>query len=207
MNNPNFPNESDLIHKIQSGTPEEAEVAFRELFWRHSSHLFFYLQSKGLTGSEQQEVAHETWCRTVKKLQKFEYRGVDLFPWLRKTADFVTLERFRAKFKLANREEPLGEENHFEAASVVRDAKQQVLNSLTREEIRKAIWEILQEAPEDYRSLINAKFSMDLTPKQIAAFYKWSMPKFYTTTNRALQWLKKRFLARFGSEIIKDWLA
>ena len=206
MNIPNFPNEADLIAKVQSGNEPESQAAFEELYRRHSSHLLFHLRSKGLTPEEQQEVERETWFRAVKKISKFKYKGVDLFPWICKIAGYVIKERFKIKRRSKEREEPL-EDRHAEEVPVPQNSKSSTLQTLTEEEIREAVSKVLSDAPEDFRDLITGKFFIRLSTKDFTELYGWSESKVYVTAFRALKWLKEKFLERYGPEVIKDWLS
>lgn len=69
-----------LIQKVKTGTPLEASHAFEQLVLRHSSHLFIYLRSKGLSSEEQKDISNETWTRAWQKITKWEDRGIDIFP-------------------------------------------------------------------------------------------------------------------------------
>jgi DNA-directed RNA polymerase specialized sigma24 family protein len=89
--------DASLVRTLQTGTPQEVEKAFSELYLRHSSRLFRHLQKKGLASEEQDDVAQETWLRAFQKIGQFEDRGVDLYPWLRTIADNVALEHFRSR--------------------------------------------------------------------------------------------------------------
>src|SRR2546423_196219 len=97
--------DGDLIHRIKTGTAAEAGKAFEQLVVRHHPHLILDLKSRGFTAGEQEEIASEVWARAWRKIGRFEVRGVDLFPWLQKIAQLVTLERFRERY----RGEPLDE--------------------------------------------------------------------------------------------------
>ena len=200
-----FFDDAHLIRLVQKETKAEARAAFGELVARHHSHLMLHLRCKGLTSHEQDEVASDTWLRVLEKIKRFEYRGIDLFPWLRRIADFVTKEHNRAKYRSQHLEEPLedadGEEKDFQ------DPAPTLYQQLSREEIRKAIEEILQDAPLTHRDLIIARFSIGLEPKEIAERYGWSMSKVYTTTNRAFTRLKEKLLERYGLDAIRDWFS
>lgn len=195
-----------LIRLVQKGTKVEARAAFEQLVVRHQSHLLVHLRCKGLTSHEQEVVASETWFRALGKISHFKYRGIDLFPWLSKIADFVTKEHNRTKYRSQRLEEPLedadGEEKAFQ------DPAPTIYQQLGREEIRRALEEILQVAPStDYQDLITAKLSIGLEPNEIGELYGWSMSKVYTTTHRAFAWLKQKLLERYGPDAIKDWFS
>lgn len=197
-----FQDDGSLIQRIQTGTPAEAAEAFEQLVARHASHLFVHLRSKGLAQHKQEDIANETWLRAWRKISQFRYKGVNLFPWLRKIADFVTKEYFRSRYL----EEPLEENSGSEGDLALCDPETLVVQQLSREEIRGAIEQVLQDARQDYRDLIDAKF-LGFEPVEIGQLYGWSRSKVDTTTHRAFAWLRQRLLERYGPEIIRDWLA
>lgn len=194
--------DGDLVELIKAGTDSQAHWAFEQLVARHSSRLFLHLRQKGLTSHEQQEVSQEVWTRAWERIKRFQYRGVDVFPWISKMADRVTFELFRHRYL----GEPLEECGDLDEATAVSSHEAAVIARLTREEFRDAVNEIGQEAPSDYRDIIAARFSMELTDDQIAELYDWSKPKVYLTAFRAIAWLKKRLEARYGPSI-RDWLS
>ncbi|MBI3616572.1 MAG: RNA polymerase sigma factor [Candidatus Omnitrophica bacterium] len=200
-----FFDDAHLIGLVQKGTNAEARAAFGQLVVRHHSHLLVHLRCKGLTSHELKEVASETWFRAFRKISGFEYRGIDLFPWLRKIADWVIKEHNRAIYRSQRLEEPLedadGEEKSFQ------DPGPSLYQQLSREEMRRAIEEILPDAPSDYRELITAKLIIGLEQKEIGELYGWSMAKVYTVTHRAFAWIRQKLLERHGLDAIKDWLS
>ena len=201
-----FFDDARLIRLVQKGTKAKARAAFEQLVVRHHSRLSVHLRCKGLTSHEQEEVADETWFRAFKKISQFKYRGIDLFPWLRKIADFVVKEHNRAIYRSRDLEEPLedvdGEVKPFPHTGPT------LYQQLSREEIREALEEILRDAPTpDYQDLITAKLSIGLEPAEIGEHYGWSMSKVYTTTHRAFAWLKQKLLERYGPDAVKDWLS
>lgn len=194
--------DGDLIDLIKTGTQAQAATAFEQLVARHSSRLFLELRQKGLTSDEQREIANEVWCRAWERIKRFQYRGVDIFPWLSKMANLVTLERFRHRYLGA----PLEEGGELEEATALSSHEQAVIERLTREEFRQAVNDVSREAPADYRDIITARFSMELTNDEIEELYGWSKRKVYLTAFRAVAWLKKRMEARYGPSI-RDWLS
>lgn len=202
MTVPDLPDDSTLIRLVQTGSRAEAEAAFEQLVARHGSHLLVHLRCKGLTTYEQEEIASETWLRAFKKIGQFRYKGIDLFPWLRKIADLVTLEYSRTRYL----GEPLEEDSGTEEALSHQDPGPSVVRQLTQDEVRKAVEDALKEAPQDYRDVINAKFYVGFEPSEIAEYYGWSMSKVYTTSHRAIAWLRQKLRERYGQDIIGDWL-
>jgi RNA polymerase sigma-70 factor (ECF subfamily) len=202
MSETHLSDDRSLIECIKTGLPHEAQEAFEQVVARYSKRLFGYLRFKGLTSSEQQDISNETWLRAWENITRFEYRGIDLFPWLRSIASKVISEYYRVKSKkmLSIEDDMIQEE-----ALAVSDTAPSILEQLSNAEIRDSIERVLKEAPSDYSDLIKAKFFMDFEPKEIAQLYSWSMSKVYTTTNRAIAWLRKRLIEYYGADVIESW--
>lgn len=194
--------DASLIRQIQTGTPADASTAFEQLVLRHGSHLLLYLSFKGLTPDEQDDISNETWCRAWGKIARFESRGFSIFPWIRKIANLVTLEHFRSKYL----GEPIDEDSGTLDEQSQGDPEDIVARQVGQDELHQAVLEVIVEAPQDYRDLIEAMFMVGFAPQEIAQLYGWSMSKVYVTKLRALAWLRQRFVERYGSEAIRDWL-
>jgi RNA polymerase sigma factor (sigma-70 family) len=199
------PDDASLVRYVQAGTPAEAEAAFGQLVVRHSSRLFLHLGSKGLTTDEQKEVANETWLRAWQRIGKFEYRGIDLFPWIKKISDFVVMEFLKSKYLRESREEQrdFSEDNDNEEAMATQNPEPSLVERLSIQEFREVVQQLLVEAPPDYRDIIEARIFLGLEPDEIKELYDWSRSKVDTTFYRAVVWIKKRFLERYGPA---DWL-
>lgn len=194
--------DASLIRSLQTGTPEEANEAFSHLVLRHTSRLFMHLSKKGLASDEQQDVAQETWIRVWRKICQFEDRGIELFSWVRKIADNVAREHFRAKFFREQRE-PLGEATDIAESDhilSVRHDSPSAYEILTVHEFREVAQQLLEEARKDYKEVIEARYFVELSPDEIAELYGWSRAKVYTTHYRAIGWLKVRLQERYGTQ-------
>jgi RNA polymerase sigma factor (sigma-70 family) len=94
-----------------------------------------------------------------------------------------------------------------EESLAVPDLAPSAVQELNRTEVRKSIDEVLNEAPQDYKELITAKFFFDFTPTEIAELTGWTINKVYVTTSRAIPWLRKQLTQKYGSGVVSDWLA
>ena len=198
--------DASLVRLVQTGKSTEAAAAFDELYWRHNSRLLLHLQRKGLTSDQQREVTHATWVRAWEKISKFEDRGVDLFPWLRRIADFVAKEHFKKYTLEARRKER--DISDTDQMSDIADPALPVIEQLSSRELREIVQQILSEAPnEDYKTLVHAMFFVGFKPEEIGEYYGWTMSKVYTTTHRAIAWLKPKLMDRYGPEIMNNWFA
>lgn len=199
------PDDASLIRNVQTGTPAEAEEAFRQLVLRHSSRLFMHLRKTGLASDEQKDVASETWFRVWQKISNFQDRGIDIFSWIRKIADYVSKEHFRSKITRDNHEQ-LGEfTDGFESEQIssLHDKDPPAYEVLSIIEFREVAQQLLENAPKEYKEIIEARYFVDLTPDEIGLLYGWSRSKVDTTHFRAIAWLKARFQERYGTQ---DWI-
>src|SRR5207245_6097848 len=122
---------------------------------------------------------------------------VDLCSWRSEMANLTALELFRRRYL----GESLDEGSELEDVTAVSSHEETVVARLTREEFREAVNEISQQAPSDYRDVIIARFSLELTDDEIAHLYDWPKSKVYLTAFRALAWLKKRLETKHGPSI------
>ena len=194
-------NEGSLIQQVQVGTLTQAQAAFTRLVTRHAAHLLNYLQSKGLTVQEANDIASETWLRAWRKISQFEYRGIDLFPWLRQIANFIIKEQIRSKYRYDLTIEDIDTKEITSASS-----ESQIIEQINHKSVKEVIEGLLVNAPDDYKKVIEAEFFMDFSPKEIGQLFDWSMSKVYTTKFRALTWLKQKLSEQYADDIIRDWL-
>lgn len=195
--------EASLIRSIQSGTAGEAADAFEVLFRLYNPRLLRYLANKRLSPQEGEEAADDAWMRAWRRIGSYQYRGISFFSWLRRIADFVTLERFKHRYLGLSLEE-LEEQRGVPVPD--EDAESEPLRELTRQEIAQAIDAALQEAPEDYRLVVEATFLEELTTEEIMELYEWSKSKVYTTKFRAISWLRTHLSERYGQSAVDAWL-
>jgi DNA-directed RNA polymerase specialized sigma24 family protein len=145
--------DGDLIQRIKRGSAAEAEAASEELVVRHQSHLLSELRLMGLTTTEQEDVANETWARAFAKISRFELRGMDIFPWLRKIAKNVALENFRHRYLSETPDQ--AHEVEEEPADV--DAEAGIVQRLSLEEFRRALNDVMREARENAYTAVGCR--------------------------------------------------
>jgi RNA polymerase sigma-70 factor, ECF subfamily len=199
------PDDGKLVEVIQTGSPIEAEAAIEQLIARHGSRLFGYLVSRGLVKEEREEIANETWHRALRRMSQLRYRNdVGFFPWLRGIAKNVVREHFRSKYL----RQPVNVEitdAEIEALSDNQEFEHAIMRNLNDAEFRKLIEEMLPEASQDYRELINAKFFCGFSVEEIAKLQGWPPNKVHLTTYRAVHWLKEKLVERHGSDAAGRW--
>lgn len=189
--------EEALVTIAQTGPHRDAEGAWEQLLLRHSSHLFAHLAGRGFVSVEQQDIASETWVRAWRKIQHYKYEPqIGFFPWLRAISDFVGKEHIRKQCR-----DPLAKTDDIEAGDETlsdgRSFEFNLIERITQTEFRKVIDEVLPQAPEDYQTLVEEKFLWGFEPQEIADLHGWSTNKVYSTTFRAVDWLRRTVSERF----------
>ena len=198
-------NDAQLTAQFCEDRPSSREEAFEELFRRHGDHLQRYLAWRGFSREEREDIAAEAWTRVWRKLDRYEYREeAGFFPWLRQFADIVALEFIRKSYLSRGAATLTPDIEDITAAEVMSEP----LGHLTREEVQKAIVDILAEGVpnEDWRIVIHEHLVEGWKPSEIMELYGWSRSKVDVTKLRALRWLKERLLERVGSASIDAWL-
>ena len=77
---------------------------------------------------------------------------------------------------------------------------------LTEQEALDAIRQVLDQASEDHRAVIESMFLAEFSSQEIMELYGWSASKFYTTKHRALRWLRDRLMTLYGPDVATRWL-
>ena len=90
--------EEGLLRRVQFSDAGAAATAYETLVRHFNPRLLRYLAGKGLTSEERQDIAAETWLRAWRLIAAYQYRGIGLFPWLRRIADHVRQELFRHRY-------------------------------------------------------------------------------------------------------------
>jgi RNA polymerase sigma factor (sigma-70 family) len=197
--------EAQLTAQFREGSTLPRDEAFQELQRRHGNRLQQYLAAKGFSRPEREDIGAEAWMRVWRKLDRYEYREeAGYFPWLRQFADNVARE-FKRKHYLSRGTDTLTPEIEDVTAAAVMN---EPLVHLTREEVRKAIVDILEEGVpnDDWRIVIEAHLVDSWNTDDIIELHGWSRNKVYVTKLRALRWLKERLLERVGPTGIDAWL-
>ena len=200
------PSDSDLIARIQFGDDQDGSAAFGALFSRYGAALqdsvFYAARSRGFSVQEREDVVGETWVRARRGIKRFEDRGASLLTWLKKIAANVVYEYERRTYRLESLEQAR------EEPTAPGDPVQETIARLTRDEVKAAITAVVQEAPDDYQIIIQASFLTEppMSVPEIMEMCEWTRGQLYTKKSRALDWLRKRLLDRYGASVIAGWL-
>ncbi len=194
--------DATLVRRIQLGGPDEELTAFEALVRQYSEKLLRSLSSKGLSSEECQDVASETWLRAWRGIARFEYRGISVFSWLIQIARNVSHELFRRRYLGVPLEDNVGE---VDVSYREDDTAALVVGRLDRQEFSEAVRAVLQEAPEDFRLIIEAQFFAEFSTEEVMELFDWSRSKVYTTKHRALHWLRDRLMRRHEPTAVAAW--
>lgn len=199
-------NEPQLVRLIQVGTPDEANAAFGLLYEANDPSLRRFLAyTKGLQESEIDEVCATVWDRALGHITKYVPKGIPYLAWLRRTAVYVTHERYRFHKQQRRRTRPMTDDFDVEGQATwmypllsLLEAEDEEETMRRRQDVREALAQLLVELPPDYRDVIEALHEMELSSKEAAELLGWKQRKVYDTYYRATNRLKALLLERYG---------
>lgn len=186
-----------LVARWKQGDRE----AFALIHRRYYARIFRYAYLRVRSLEEAEDVASETFCRALHKIQSYEFRHSEsLYPWLHQIATHLIIDRQRRR--------PDGGIHSLDArASEDLDA---FLNSLVdpgpspeelaqRHEVRECLLTAIDRLPEDQARAIVYRYLAELSIREIARELDRSEGAVKSLLHRALQSLR----AQLRSEIAR----
>jgi RNA polymerase sigma-70 factor (ECF subfamily) len=175
--------EKDLVEQVQDGDLS----AFEELLRAHSSRLRAFIAMKLPIPHLIDEIAHETFVFAHHHIMDFE-AGTDFGKWLRAIAfNLIRKETLRFKRSSKNREKFL---EHFLVEQATRSAES------PESPIIAHLEECLDRLPEQQRELLEHKYKLAESSREMARFFGQSEAWVRTTLCRVRTGLRKCIQAK-----------
>ena len=207
-------NEPALIRAVQVAGPAEASEAFRRLYDANDGQIRNYLAyGRGLQPHEIDEVCQTVWERALERIHSYEPRGVPYFIWLKRAANMVLQETFRAKSREAERTAPLPEGFDVEAVDdwgadpLLRLLEGEEERDATRRraEIREALSDVTAHLPEDSQAVLQAREELGFSTEETADLLGWEVGKVYSEYYRAKKRAREALLRKYGKDQVAKW--
>jgi RNA polymerase sigma-70 factor, ECF subfamily len=195
--------EKEFIEKMKNGNPDEEREAFSKIYNEYNSHVIKYLSRRVLTINEQLDSAQDIWLRAWEKRHSFQHRGVPFGAWVIAIARNVVNEIWKGKYKVLSLPEDC------ELIDEGESVEDQVLDKIAREsesELRTAILDAIGHLPDDYKNVIEARETAEMTSKETAELYGWNVDKVDVTFYRAKEALRNYLIRRYSADKVDDWL-
>jgi RNA polymerase sigma-70 factor, ECF subfamily len=170
------PDERALIEAAK-GDPRR----FAELYEANFERVYAYVAARVRDRAEAQDIVSHVFHQALKNLSRFEWRGVPFAAWMYRMAAHEIADRAER----AGRERPLDED--FAARADFEEAEQ-----------RAQVFRLVKELPADQAKVIEMRFSMGASVRDIAKEIGRSEGAVKQLQYRALQTLRDRLGERNG---------
>jgi RNA polymerase sigma-70 factor (ECF subfamily) len=160
--------EAEAIRRFQAGD----EAAARALFQRHApglrAHALRKMPAHLAHKFDSSDVLQETYLVAFQKVEEFEASdGAAFFAWLRTILEFKVREFIRHHLGTAKRDAARERKIDPVALDVACPELTPASRAISTEE-RAALWHMIEELPEDYRSVLRMVHERHLTLAEIA---------------------------------------
>jgi len=159
----NFKSLSDAI--LVSNYINGDEPSLTILINRHQQRLYSFIYSKVYDRDVTEDVFQDTFIKVIKTLKLGKYNEEGKFlPWVMRIAHNLVIDYFRKN----NRMPKFNNSGDFDIFSVLSDGALNAEAELVRSQIHDDIRNLLEELPEDQRTVLKMRMYNDMSFKEIS---------------------------------------
>lgn len=147
----------ELVALAQAGD----RTAFASLYRMHVNSVYRYLSYRLRNTSSAEDLTAEVFVRVLRKINTFEWRGIDFSAWIMRIARNVLLDHLKAS---GTRMEVVGIAPGDMPESAIPGSDLEVLDTLDREELYKA----LNCLRPDHQEVLYLRFLQGLSSLEVA---------------------------------------
>lgn len=159
--NINSLNDAQLVSSYISGD----EKALSVLIKRHQGRLYGFIFSKIQDRDATEDIFQDTFIKVIRTLKRGNYSEQGKFlPWVMRIAHNLVIDYFRK-----NKRIPKFKNNgDFDIFSVISDGSLNAENKIVESQIAKHVRILLDELPEDQKTVIKMRIYQDMSFKDIS---------------------------------------
>lgn len=159
--NINSLNDAQLVSSYISGD----EKALSVLIKRHQGRLYGFIFSKIQDRDATEDIFQDTFIKVIRTLKRGNYSEQGKFlPWVMRIAHNLVIDYFRK-----NKRIPKFKNNgDFDIFSVISDGSLNAENKIVESQIARHIRILLDELPEDQKTVIKMRIYQDMSFKDIS---------------------------------------
>ena len=154
---PDAPDIQDLVARSQQGD----KTAFASLYRLHVQSVYRYLSYRLRNTSVAEDLTAEVFLRVLKKINTFEWRGIDFSAWVIRIARNVLLDHLKSS---GTRLEVVGIAPGDMPENSVPGSDLEVMDTLDRE----ALHEALNKLRPDHQEVLYLRFLQGLSSIEVA---------------------------------------
>jgi len=146
------------------------EDAFAQLLKNNKNKVFGYIMKMVKNEELANDIFQDTFVKVIKTLKNGKYNEEGKFlPWTLRIAHNLIIDHFRksSKMPIAGRGNG-NEEDKFDIFNILKLEDENIEDEIIREQIFKAVRELVEELPEDQREMIKMRHFMGMSFKDIA---------------------------------------
>ena len=141
------------------------EPSLTILINRHQQRLYSFIYSKVYDRDVTEDVFQDTFIKVIKTLKLGKYNEEGKFlPWVMRIAHNLVIDYFRKN----NRMPKFNNSGDFDIFSVLSDGALNAEAELVRSQIHDDIRNLLEELPEDQRTVLKMRIYNDMSFKEIS---------------------------------------
>ncbi len=141
------------------------EVALSVLIKRHQARLYGFIFSKIQDRDATEDVFQDTFIKVIRTLKRGNYNEQGKFlPWVMRIAHNLVIDYFRKN----NRMPKFKNKGEFDIFSVLSDGSPNAENKIVENQIADHVRVLLEELPEDQKTVIKMRIYQDMSFKEIS---------------------------------------
>lgn len=141
------------------------EVALSVLIKRHQARLYGFIFSKIQDRDATEDVFQDTFIKVIRTLKRGNYNEQGKFlPWVMRIAHNLVIDYFRKN----NRMPKFKNKGDFDIFSVLSDESPNAENKIVENQIADHVRILLEELPEDQKTVIKMRIYQDMSFKEIS---------------------------------------
>ena len=141
------------------------EPSLTILINRHQQRLYSFIYSKVYDRDVTEDVFQDTFIKVIKTLKLGKYNEEGKFlPWVMRIAHNLVIDYFRKN----NRMPKFNNSGDFDIFSVLSDGALNAEAELVRSQIHDNVRNLLEELPEDQRTVLKMRMYNDMSFKEIS---------------------------------------
>lgn len=175
----------DLIARSKKGD----RSAFASLYRIHVDAVYRYLSYRLRDHGTAEDLTAEVFIRALRKIETFEWRGIDFSAWLMRIARNLLLDHLKSS---GTRMEVVGIDPSLKPAMSLPGSDLEAMNKLEREDL----YEALNTLRPDYQEVLYLRFLQGMSSAEVAQIMDRSEGGVRVLQFRALKQLLKHFQAR-----------
>jgi RNA polymerase sigma-70 factor (ECF subfamily) len=141
------------------------ESALSTLINRHQSRLYGFIFSKIQDRDAANDVFQDTFIKVIRTLKRGNYNEQGKFlPWVMRISHNLIIDYFRKNSRMPK----FKSKNEFDIFSIISDDSLNIENKMVDSQIENHIRILLDELPDEQRSVIKMRIYQDMSFKEIS---------------------------------------